>query len=143
MFTIGLEISFQRLRRMAKQVFGVGMAQVLLTSAGFYLAARAMGLSNEASLLVGGALSLSSTAFVVRLLAERGALQSRQGRLVFSTLLFQDLAVAPNAGRSAADCCRRRGGNAWGWRDSAGAWVGAWWRSSASLGSGGMPCARC
>jgi CPA2 family monovalent cation:H+ antiporter-2 len=95
MFTIGLEISFQRLRRMAKQVFGVGMAQVLLTSAGFYLAARSMGLSNEASLLVGGALSLSSTAFVVRLLAERGALQSRQGRLVFSTLLFQDLAVAP------------------------------------------------
>jgi len=95
MFTIGLEISFQRLRRMAKQVFGVGMAQVLLTSAGFYLAARAMGLSNEASLLVGGALSLSSTAFVVRLLAERGALQSQQGRLVFSTLLFQDLAVAP------------------------------------------------
>jgi CPA2 family monovalent cation:H+ antiporter-2 len=95
MFTIGLEISWQRLRRMAKQVFGVGMAQVLLTSTGFYFAARAMGLSMEASLLVGGALSLSSTAFVVRLLAERGALQSQQGRLVFSTLLFQDLAVAP------------------------------------------------
>lgn len=95
MFTIGLEISFQRLRRMAKQVFGVGLAQVVLTATGFYFAARAFGLTHEASLLVGGALSLSSTAFVVRLLAERGALQSQQGRLVFSTLLFQDLAVAP------------------------------------------------
>lgn len=95
MFTIGLELSFQRLRIMAKMVFGFGPAQVLLTAVGVYLVGRALGLSFEAALLVGGALSLSSTALVVRLLAERGALQSRLGRLVFSTLLFQDLAVAP------------------------------------------------
>lgn len=95
MFTIGLELSFQRLRIMAKQVFGFGPAQVLLTGTGVYFAGRWMGLSFEAALLVGGALSLSSTALVVRLLAERAALQSKLGRLVFSTLLFQDLAVAP------------------------------------------------
>lgn len=95
MFTIGLELSFQRLRMMAKQVFGFGLAQLLLTACGVYLAGRTFGLGFEASLLVAGALSLSSTALVLRLLAERHALQSRLGRLVFSTLLFQDLAVAP------------------------------------------------
>lgn len=95
MFTIGLELSFQRLRIMAKQVFGFGPAQVLLTGVGVYFVGRWLGLSFEAALLVGGALSLSSTALVVRLLAEKAALQSRLGRLVFSTLLFQDLAVAP------------------------------------------------
>ncbi len=95
MFTIGLELSFQRLRVMAKYIFGFGLAQVLLTSAGICIIARAVGLSWEASLLVGGALSLSSTALVLRLLAERGELQTRHGRLVFSALLFQDLAVAP------------------------------------------------
>ena len=95
MFTIGLELSFQRLRMMARQVFGFGFSQVALTGIGIYFAARALGLSFEAALLVGGALSLSSTALVVRLLAERAALQSKLGRLAFSTLLFQDLAVAP------------------------------------------------
>lgn len=95
MFTIGLELSFQRLRMMARQVFGFGLAQVALTGFGIYLACRAFGLEFEAALLIGGALSLSSTALVLRLLAERGALQSKLGRLVFSTLLFQDIAVAP------------------------------------------------
>jgi len=95
MFTIGLELSFQRLRMMARQVFGFGLAQVLVTAVGVYFACRAAGLGFEAALLVGGALSLSSTALVLRLLAERSGLQSRLGRLVFSTLLFQDLAVAP------------------------------------------------
>ncbi len=95
MFTIGLELSFQRLRMMARQVFGFGLAQVALTGVGVYFACRAFGLGFEAALLVGGALSLSSTALVLRLLAERGALQSKLGRLVFSTLLFQDIAVAP------------------------------------------------
>lgn len=95
MFTIGLELSFQRLRMMARQVFGFGLAQVTITGFGVYLVCRALGLNFEAALLIGGALSLSSTALVLRLLAERSALQSRLGRLVFSTLLFQDLAVAP------------------------------------------------
>ncbi len=95
MFSIGLELSFQRLRIMARQVFGFGFAQVALTATGVYLAGRALGLGFEAALLVGGALSLSSTALVVRLLAERGQLQSKLGRLVFSALLFQDLAAAP------------------------------------------------
>ncbi len=95
MFTIGLELSFQRLRMMARQVFGFGFAQVVVTAAGVFVAGRLLGLSVEAALLVGCALSLSSTALVLRLLAERSELQSRFGRLVFSTLLFQDLAVAP------------------------------------------------
>jgi len=95
MFTIGLELSFQRLRMMAKMVFGFGFAQVLLTATGIFFVGRWVGLSFEAALLVGGALSLSSTALVLRLLAERGTLHSKLGRLVFSTLLFQDLAVAP------------------------------------------------
>ncbi|MGZ0187642.1 MAG: monovalent cation:proton antiporter-2 (CPA2) family protein [Alphaproteobacteria bacterium] len=95
MFTIGLELSFQRLRMLARQVFGFGFVQVVLTAAGVFLVCRYLGLSFEASLLIGCALSLSSTALVLRLLAERAALQSKLGRLVFATLLFQDLAVAP------------------------------------------------
>ena len=59
MFSIGLELSFQRLRIMARQVFGFGFAQVALTATGVYLAGRALGLGFEAALLVGGALSLS------------------------------------------------------------------------------------
>ena len=71
MFTIGLEISWQRLRRMAKQVFGFGFTQVALTAVGVYFAGRALGLSFEAALLIGGALSLSSTALVIRLRCPR------------------------------------------------------------------------
>ena len=59
MFTIGLELSFQRLRMLARQVFGFGFVQVALTATGVFIFGRMAGLSLEAALLVGGALSLS------------------------------------------------------------------------------------
>ena len=96
LFLIGLELSPQRLWRMRRQIFGMGLAQVVLSSillglAGYY----GLGLGIEAAAVIGIALALSSTAFGVQLLAERKDLGTRYGRLTLAVLLFQDLAVIP------------------------------------------------
>ncbi len=96
LFLIGLELSPQRLWMMRRQVFGMGLAQVVLSSlllglAGYY----GLGLGAEAATVIGIALALSSTAFGVQLLAERKDLGTRYGRLTLAVLLFQDLAVIP------------------------------------------------
>ena len=66
LFTLGLDLPFQRLRLMQKHVFGLGVPQVLLTGACFTGIALWFGFSNETALLVGAALSLSSTAMVLK-----------------------------------------------------------------------------
>lgn len=95
LFTIGLELSIERLRLLRYYVFGLGGTQVFLTAlligGGLYLA----GLSVEAALVVGSGLALSSTAFVIQMLVERGEMVARYGRVSFSILLFQDLAIVP------------------------------------------------
>lgn len=93
LFTLGLELPLQRLQSMKKYVFGLGTAQVLLTGSVFMFLGYYLGLPLEASILIGGALSLSSTAVVVQVLNDRRELVSRFGRITFSVLLFQDLAV--------------------------------------------------
>ncbi len=95
LFLIGLELSFERLNIMRRLVFGLGGLQVLcsfLTIAGI---ATALGFETRIALVMGAALSLSSTAIVVQLLSESKRLGSQTGRTSFAILLFQDLAVIP------------------------------------------------
>uniref|UniRef100_Q07R85 Sodium/hydrogen exchanger n=1 Tax=Rhodopseudomonas palustris (strain BisA53) TaxID=316055 RepID=Q07R85_RHOP5 len=95
LFTIGLELSFDRLWTMRKLVFGLGMSQVVLTTAAISGMALLFGNTVESSLVIGACLALSSTAIVLQLLAEQKRLTSLAGRSIFAILLAQDLAVVP------------------------------------------------
>src|SRR5664280_591672 len=106
MFVIGLEFNLPKLRSMRKLVFGLGSSQVILTMlatvAGnalltwaLALTGRAWGLGWQSAVALGGALAMSSTAIVVKLMADRLELESEHGRRVMGVLLFQDLAVVP------------------------------------------------
>jgi CPA2 family monovalent cation:H+ antiporter-2 len=106
MFVIGLEFNLPKLKSMRKLVFGLGLSQVGLTMltavAGnlalgwlFTAVGRQWGLGWQSSVALGGALAMSSTAIVVKLMAERLELESEHGRRVMGVLLFQDLAVVP------------------------------------------------
>jgi monovalent cation:H+ antiporter-2, CPA2 family len=95
MFMVGLEISWERLRLMRRQVFLMGGLQVAISFAVFSLAAYWLGQPIPAAVAIGAALSLSSTAMVVPILTDRNRLHSASGRAAFAILLFQDLAVAP------------------------------------------------
>ncbi|WP_426138892.1 monovalent cation:proton antiporter-2 (CPA2) family protein [Pseudomonas sp. DWP3-1-2] len=96
LFIIGLELSPRRLWVMRKSVFGVGMAQVLLS--GLIIggvALLAFGQSLNTAVVLGLGLALSSTAFGLQSLAERKELNQPHGRLAFAILLFQDIAAIP------------------------------------------------
>jgi CPA2 family monovalent cation:H+ antiporter-2 len=95
LFTLGLEFSWPRMVAMRREVFGLGTAQVALTAALVALIAMAFGFPALPAIVVGGALALSSTAIVVHQLAEQSELNRTHGRVSFSVLLFQDLAVVP------------------------------------------------
>lgn len=95
LFTIGLELPVRRLRVMRKLVFGLGLAQVVLTACLFGGIAWLITGLPRASVVIGIGLALSSTAMVVQILMERGEIYSKPGRMSFSILLFQDLAVVP------------------------------------------------
>lgn len=95
MFSIGLEFSLARLYRMKKLVFGLGLAQVLGTMLVATLLIWLVGLPWYSGFALGGALCMSSTAVLSKLLAERLELESSHGREVMGVLLFQDLAVVP------------------------------------------------
>ncbi|MCD5970683.1 monovalent cation:proton antiporter-2 (CPA2) family protein [Pseudomonas quasicaspiana] len=96
LFIIGLELSPKRLWVMRKAVFGVGMAQVLLTGLVIgMIALLAFGQPLNTAIVLGLGLALSSTAFGLQSLAERKELNSPHGRLAFAILLFQDIAAIP------------------------------------------------
>ncbi len=95
MFIIGLELHPRRLWVMRRSVFGLGLLQVVVSAALIAGLALVLGLEPATAAVVGVALSLSSTAFALQTLAERGELASRHGRAAFSILLLQDLAVIP------------------------------------------------
>jgi CPA2 family monovalent cation:H+ antiporter-2 len=103
MFLIGLEFSLPKLRTMRRHVFGLGLLQVVLTmllaAAGSLLIARLLpawwATSWQAALALSGALAMSSTAIVVKMMAERLELESEHGKRIMGVLLFQDLAVVP------------------------------------------------
>ncbi len=95
LFIIGLELRPKRLIAMRRAIFGVGAAQVAITSlvlAGFGVA---FGFPWQSSLFAGAALALSSTAFALQVMEENGELATRHGRLGVALLLFQDLAAIP------------------------------------------------
>ena len=95
LFTIGLELPLGRLRVLSPILFGLGVAQVVITTAAFGGVAFWLGLPADAAIVVGAALALSSTVFVIQLLIERRQLATRFGRSAFAILLMQDLAMAP------------------------------------------------
>lgn len=95
MFSIGLEFSLSRLMTMRRIVFGLGASQVLVTLLLVLSVALAVGVSWQGGIVLGGALAMSSTAILAKLLAERFELNSPHGRQIIGILLFQDLAVVP------------------------------------------------
>ncbi len=95
LFSIGLELPLGRLRILSPMLFGLAAAQILVTAAVIGGAAFLAGLSLDAAIVVGLALALSSTVFVVRLLIDARRLAGRIGRSAFGILLTQDIAIAP------------------------------------------------
>ena len=103
MFAIGLEFSLPKLRAMRSSVFGLGLLQVVLTMGlacgGVLVLASLVGgvwdVGWQTALALSGTLAMSSTAIVVKLMAERAELETEHGRRVMGILLFQDLAVVP------------------------------------------------
>jgi CPA2 family monovalent cation:H+ antiporter-2 len=106
MFVIGLEFNLPKLRSMRSLVFGLGLSQVALTMLGTALGHGLLvwifshtdtpwQMGWQGSLVLGGAMAMSSTAIVVKMMAERLELETEHGRRVIGVLLFQDLAVVP------------------------------------------------
>ncbi|AEJ02108.1 potassium efflux system protein [Nitrosomonas sp. Is79A3] len=95
MFSIGLEFSLPKLLTMKRIVFGFGTAQVIVSIVLVMAIVWMLGLDWRIGLVLGGALAMSSTAIVIKMLAERAELNSIHGRQVIGILLFQDLAVIP------------------------------------------------
>jgi len=95
MFSIGLEFSLPKLYAMKRIVFGLGSAQVLLTLGVVTGIEVLTGLTWQAGVALGGALAMSSTAVLTKLLSERLEIDAPHGREVIGVLLFQDLAVVP------------------------------------------------
>ncbi|CEN55184.1 monovalent cation:proton antiporter family protein [Candidatus Methylopumilus turicensis] len=95
MFSIGLEFSLGQLYAMRRIVLGIGSLQVLITMGAIMLLCLSFDLDWKAALVVSGALTMSSTAIVSKLLVERLDLNARHGRIAIGVLLFQDLAVVP------------------------------------------------
>lgn len=95
MFLIGLEMRPARLWSLRREVFGLGSLQILLSAALIAGLEIWMDIPWKQALLTGLTLALSSTAFVMQILRERGEIASRHGQAAFSVLLMQDLAVVP------------------------------------------------
>lgn len=95
LFVIGLELDPQKLWRMKRDIFGLGTAQVMLTGFSLYAFAQIAGMSRSMALVAGFGLALSSTAFALQILQERGQLSSAYGQRAFGILLLQDIAIVP------------------------------------------------
>ena len=101
MFVIGLEFNLPKLRAMRRHVFGLGLAQVVLTMALVTAGAIAINwlmadrwhIGWQTALALSGAMAMSSTAIVVKMMVDRLELDSLYGQRVMGVLLFQDLAV--------------------------------------------------
>ena len=95
LFILGIELKPDKLWQMRKLVIGLGAGQLLITAAILFTIALWLGVSMHEAIIIGFGLALSSTAFCLNLLAERGGISTVMGRMSFSILLFQDLAVVP------------------------------------------------
>lgn len=96
LFVVGLELAPQRLWRMKKEIFGLGLAQVALCGVALTAAiGLTTGFSWAAAVALGMPLALSSTAQVLPMLQSAGRLRTPFGERAFSVLLFQDLSIIP------------------------------------------------
>ena len=95
LFVIGLELEPAVLWRLRRAIVGLGGLQMLLTTAAFTSIGVLLGYAWPMSLTVAMALSLSSTALVIKMLQEKNLMQTLVGETAFSVLLFQDMAVIP------------------------------------------------
>jgi len=95
LFMIGLELSWQRLAIIGRLVFGLGALQLFGSAAAIGVLAMLLKASATSAAVLGFAISLSSTAIVIPVLAEAKRLGTTAGRTIFAVLLFQDLMVAP------------------------------------------------
>ncbi|MCI4662800.1 MAG: monovalent cation:proton antiporter-2 (CPA2) family protein [Neomegalonema sp.] len=95
LFVIGLELKPARLWRLRQEIFGLGLAQVMITGGAIGALALASGMSATEGIVAGAGLALSSTAFAVQILREKGDFSAPYGDRSFAILLFQDLAIVP------------------------------------------------
>ncbi len=95
LFSIGLELTIERLKSMRLHVFGFGSAQMIICGTLIGSFCYLFGIDPASSIIIGGGLALSSTAIVLQILAERKEQSTQIGRLSLSALILQDLAVAP------------------------------------------------
>jgi monovalent cation:proton antiporter-2 (CPA2) family protein len=95
LFEMGIELSVERLKKMRKDVFGLGFGQYILTALAIAGVGSLFGLPANALVVLGGGLALSSSAFVLQLIKDKKDLATRYGKASFGVLLFQDLAVVP------------------------------------------------
>ena len=102
LFTLGLEFSWPRMVALRREVFGLGALQVFGTAAVVALIAHLFGIAWAQSIVLGGVVAMSSTVLIVQQLTERAELNRTHGRLAFSVVLFQDIAVVPFLALAAA-----------------------------------------
>ena len=95
LFIIGLEMQPSRLWAMRKDIFGLGLTQVLACMALLSWVGVALGYSWATSIIAGAGFVLTSTAIVMQLLEERGDLSTPKGGRIVSILLLEDLAIVP------------------------------------------------
>lgn len=95
LFLIGLELSIARLMTMRRLVFGLGFLQVLISTLVLAGLLRLASVPTPQAIVLGACLALSSTAIVIELLSEKGRMTTATGRMSFSILLAQDIAVVP------------------------------------------------
>lgn len=95
LFTLGVEFSFHRLRRILGKITWAAVVQILLTFIVFVSLFMVSGFPYIAALFLGAAVSLSSTAVVIKLLSDRGEIETHSGEIATGWLVVQDLAVIP------------------------------------------------
>ena len=95
LFTIGLEFSFEKLLRSWRIVIIGGLVQVCTTIVAITFVTYVFRVPFNEALVFGFIVSLSSTAIVMKILQERGEVDTLQGRTLFGILIFQDLAIIP------------------------------------------------
>ena len=95
LFVLGIELKPEKLWQMRNLVFGLGLSQLLVTATLLYGISIFLGIKQYDAIIIGFGLALSSTAFCLNLLAERGGIATTMGQRAFSILLLQDIAVVP------------------------------------------------
>ncbi|KAB0541045.1 monovalent cation:proton antiporter-2 (CPA2) family protein [Pseudochrobactrum algeriensis] len=96
LFIIGLDLKPSRLWSLRHAIFGLGLAQVALCAVTLaFLGVYVAGLPVPAAIIVGCGFALSSTAFAMQILEDKGETSQKYGQKAFAILLFQDLAIVP------------------------------------------------